>query len=142
MTATGALLAIVRATCASLWRVIVPSTLALLAAEWSGFISFGGLWAAPVLFLVLALIHEVGHLSAILALGARPVSVEWSPYRAVCIEHSGAGRGRNLLCVVAGPVSAFGFGLLCGLSIGHPVVQFSAFVVGLAHLTPILHGAY
>lgn len=136
MTIGRAAVSVLVRTCLSVGPWVVVACGLLWWAEASGRIDLGlSLWPLPMLFALLGLAHEYGHLLAIAVLRGRVLAVE-APFGspAVCIVYEAPSRRRELGAVLAGPALAASAGIVFGCLAVPSIVGGFAILGGLGHL--------
>jgi hypothetical protein len=106
MTFSAAATGVVAAVARSIGLPCTALAAVFLAAGLAGGHDLGAtLWLAPLVFLALGVVHELGHVTAIHLLGGRVLSVGSAGRRHVHVRHGALSRPRDALCVAAGPVA-------------------------------------
>ncbi len=135
------------------WAVLrsigIPSVgLAVVVAvlEATGAMVLGGVvWTFPLIFLFLGIVHEVGHVVCMHAVGNPLEVVRFAGSRQVELVYGSGGRARDVACVVAGPAApaVLAVGAILLRQDALPVLALD--VMGIGHLltlaVPIGDGA-
>lgn len=119
------------------WSIGLSGLLAV--GEATGMVELGeSIWQAPLLFLVVAVAHELGHLIAIVALGGKIEAVGTVGQVAVGITHYSLGRTADVICVCGGPVLAAVVGSSIAVAAWPSANAFLVAMIGLGHLISLV----
>ncbi|MFP4514212.1 MAG: hypothetical protein ACLFRV_14805 [Acidimicrobiales bacterium] len=142
MRFNDALLGTVAVTSRSIGPACAATAIALwLLGQLGGIEADVALWPVPIVFGIVGIVHELGHVVAVHALDGAVEGVHGDRFR-VAVDHRSIGPWPDLLVVVAGPSFACAAGLIAAVLalVGMIPIHLgiAALFIGLGHLAAMI----